>query len=107
MAAAGPRRSAGRRVRPRSSVRLPRWVSSAARFLPPAFAGDEGEHLADRPGVEHVTGLDPPSPRRADPVTHLAIERGGAVAVAVDGQRHARLDRGTRPVAVEIQVGWG
>ena len=48
--------------------------------------------------------FDPAAAGGANPDPHLAVEERGAMAVAVDRQRHAGRDRGARVLPVEVDV---
>jgi hypothetical protein len=52
-----------------------------------------------------VARLDPAAPGGHDAEAHLTLEHVGAVAIAVDGNLHARRDRAARERPVEIEMG--
>src|SRR5687767_10059509 len=91
-------------------VRCIQAARASGSMLPPAtpaFGADEREHIRNRLGIEHDGGLDPAAPREADAESHLAIERAGPVAVAVDDERDAGRRRRASAGAVEVEVARG
>src|SRR5262245_52072040 len=69
-----------------------------------SFTGDERTDLFDAPRIEHVSGLNPATTRRADAESHLAPKPFSPVAVAVDGDCDTGRRGTSRDGAVHVQM---